>query len=69
MTVKPVAATAVYQGAVSSGYAPAKPASWIDCKSAGVSHYGLKYCWANDCPQTQYIDTYITYWVEFREPN
>lgn len=68
MSLTPVAATTVWQGVSSNGYAPAKPASWIDCKSYGVQHYGIKYVWNNNNSNIDYMDFYATFWVEFREP-
>ena len=69
MTLKPVAATTVYQGITANGYAPAKPSTWIDCKSYAVNHYGLKFAWFNNNSINDIIDFYVTMWVEFREPN
>ena len=67
VSLKPVVAQVVWQGVSASGYAPGKPGQWIDCKNAGVQHYGMKTCYV--CNDTSVIDTYTDYWVEMREPN
>lgn len=67
MTLSPKPAAAYWQGLTATGYGPVNR-QWIDTKSPAVQHYGIKYIWTNNVSPAVYIDTFTTYWVEFREP-
>jgi len=68
LTLKPTPSAAYYNTAASSGYGP-KAGAWIDGKSPGVAHYGLKYSWDCNCSAVTAIVPYITLWCEFKDAN
>lgn len=63
--LKPRCAQPVWQGLASSGYAIGKPNMWLDTKSPGIQHYGIKLWWyANMTGQT--IDVNVTMYTQFK---
>lgn len=61
----PRVADAVYNGALSTGYAQGKR-SWIDSKSPSVDHYGLKGFWYCDPNSNLKIDVMQTFYLQFK---
>jgi len=68
VTLKPAPSVAMYQSLATTGYGP-KQGSWVDCKSPGVQHYGMKWVFECNSGTAMGIDVKATYWCEFREPN
>lgn len=67
--IKPQASDVFYNGSVVSGYGSAPGNTWINTggTSANVAHYGLKYVWECNSGTTAYIESYITYALEFKQ--
>lgn len=66
--LKPRVAQTIWQGVTAAGYAPGKPSMWLDSKSYGIQHYGLK--WFFDTGMTGYtLDCMSTYYVQFKGAN
>jgi len=66
--LKPRAAQPVWQGLSANGYAPAKQGTWVDTKSPGVQHYGVK--WFFDTAATGFtMDVMCTYYLQFKGVN
>lgn len=63
-TMRPKIATAVYQNAVGSGYAPRS--GWIDCDYPTVEHYGMKWALQQLPAGNQSYDIAITYSLSFK---
>lgn len=61
---KPKVASAVYQNAVGTGYAPRS--GWIDCSSPTVEHYGIKWALQQLPAGNQSMDIAITYYMAFK---
>lgn len=68
ITLKPAPASTYWSGSVASGYGP-RAGAWIDSKSPGVTHYGIKGAWENNNSTAVSIDIKVTMWVSFREAN
>lgn len=60
--VKPRLLTQTYRTAISTGYAPAQKAMWVDCNQDNVPHYGTK-IWMTSPPAGQ---TTITFTISCR---
>jgi len=66
--LKPRVAQTIWQGVSAAGYAPGRPSMWLDSKSYGVQHYGLK--WVFDAQISGFsIDVMATYYCQFKGAN
>ncbi len=70
LTMRPVPNRALFAGAVApSGYGPIYKRIWIDTRSAGVEHYGLKLGFSTEnapLAQTMQFNILSTYYVSFK---
>lgn len=67
--LRPRTNMALYNNAIASGYGPRYKSTWIDTRSPGVQHYGLKCGWStelNPLNIDQIWAVEITYYVTFR---
>lgn len=66
LTIKPAPASTYWSGTTASGYGP-RAGAWIDSKSPGVQHYGMKGVWQCNASGSVSIDCKITVWASFKE--
>lgn len=66
INVKPRLATSLYNNGLTTGYGMGQAGTWVDCASAAIPHYGLKYCIDNMLNENYTINLETVIWVEFR---
>lgn len=62
--LKPRCADTYYQGITASGYGMGAKGAWLDTKSPGVQHYGIKYVVDNAAASTTVATTYLTLYLQ-----
>jgi hypothetical protein len=67
-TIRPRVALAAYNGTF-VGYANMPESTWLDCATANVQHYGVKYCIQASSTSTANTSwkVFFKYFVEFRQ--